>query len=101
MPRRQRDEERDWRATLFVWRGVLEVSDARDRVRWGGVWVGTDTDTLPDSGDKRYEDSQNEFDMQSRVYRGKDEIEILESCVEPADMEDLGELFWPRAPRRH
>ena len=94
MPRRQREEERDWRATLFVWRGVLEVSDARDRVRWGGVWVGTDTDTLPDSGDTAYENSKNEFDLQSRVYRGKDEIEILESCVEPADMEDLGELFW-------
>ena len=94
MPRRERDEERDWRATLFVWRGVLGVSDFGNSVTWRGVWVPTDTDTLPDSGDTRYENSKNEFDLQSRVYRGQDEVEILESCVEPKDMEDLGELFW-------
>ena len=97
MPRRQRDEERDWRATLFVWRGVLDVSRSGAGlpcVTWGGVWVPTDTDTLPDSGDKRYEDSQNEFTLRSRNYVEQDAIEILESCVEPADMEDLGELFW-------
>ena len=97
MPRRQRDEERDWRATLFVWRGVLDVSRSGAGlpcVTWGGVWVPTDTDTLPDSGDKRYEDSQNEFTLRSRNYVEQDAIEILESCVEPADMENLGELFW-------
>ena len=94
MPRRQREEDRDWRATLFVWRGVLAVSDFGNSVTWRGVWVPTDTDTLPDSGDTRYENSKNEFDLQSRVYRGQDEVEILESCVEPRDMEDLGELFW-------
>ena len=27
-------------------------------------------------------------------HNGEAELEILESCVEPADMEDLGELFW-------
>ena len=91
MPRRQRDEERDWRATLFVWRGVLAVSDERNSVLWGGYWEPTDTDTLPGYSPPG---SKNEFGLQTRVYRGKDELEILESCVEPADMEDLGELFW-------
>ena len=80
MPRRQRDEERDWRATLFVWRGVLSVSDFGNSVTWRGVWVPTDTDTLPDSGDTRYENSKNDFALQTRVYRGQDELEILESC---------------------
>ena len=89
MPRRQRDEERDWRATLFVWRGVLAVSDERNSVLWGGYWEPTATATLPD-----FNISKNEFGLQTRVYRGQDELEILESCVDPADMEDLGELFW-------
>ena len=89
MPRRQRDEERDWRASLFVWRGVLAVSDERNSVLWGGYWEPTDTDTLPG-----FNISKNEFGLQTRVYRGQDELEILETCVEPADMEDLGELFW-------
>ena len=48
MPRRQRDEERDWRATLFVWRGVVTVS--KSHVRWEGTWCPTDTDVLPDDG---------------------------------------------------
>ena len=92
MPRRQREEERDWRATLFVWRGLLAVSDERNSVTWGGGWEPMDSDETPDIS--ACLDSKNEFALQTRVYRGQDELEILESCVEPADMEDLGELFW-------
>ena len=99
MPRRQRDEDRDWRATLFVWRGVLEVSEDRNSFRWGGVWVPTDTDTLPDYSDKRYEDSQNEFDLQSRVYRGQDEIEILESYSDRIETAE-GKLLYHSSIRR-
>ena len=91
MPRRQRDEERDWRATLFVWRGVLDVRDGNS-VTWGGAWEPTDTDALPD--DSAYVSSENEFVLRSRNYVEQDAIEILESCIEPKDMEDLGELFW-------
>ena len=40
--------ERDWRATLFVWRGELfPDSDAECRVEWIGNWLGTDDDTMP------------------------------------------------------
>ena len=95
MPRRRRDEERDWRATLFVWRGVLDVSRSGAGlpcVTWGGAWEPTDTDALPD--DSAYVSSENEFVLRSRNYVEQDAIEILESCIEPRDMEDLGELFW-------
>ena len=94
MPRRQRDEERDWRATLFVWRGVLAVSDFGNSVTWRGVWVPTDTDTLPDSGDTRYENSKNDFALQTRVYRGQDELEILEGCNTSNPGNAADELFW-------
>ena len=92
MPRRQREEDRDWKATLFIWRGRLDVSDARDSVTWGGTWCPTDTDVLPNDG--AHLASKNDFELQTRVYRGQDELEILESCIEPRDVEDLGELFW-------
>ena len=90
MPRRQRDEDRDWRATLFVWRGVLEVSDGNS-VTWGGAWEPTDTDALPD--DSAYVDSKNDFALRTRMMGG-DDLEILETCTIGPDMEHLGELFW-------
>ena len=94
MPRRQREEDRDWKATLFVWRGVLAVSDSGNSVTWRGVWVPTDTDTLPDSGDTRYENSKNDFALQTRVYRGQDELEILEGCNTSNPGNAADELFW-------
>ena len=90
MPRRQRDEERDWRATLFVWRGVLGVSET-NCLTWDGVWEPTDTDTLPD--DSAYVDSKNDFNLRTRMMGG-DDLEILETCILGPDMERLGDLFW-------
>ena len=90
MPRRQRDEERDWRATLFVWRGDLGVS-ATNTLTWDGVWEPTDTDALPD--DSAYVDSKNDFALRTRMMGG-DDLEILETCTIGPDMEHLGELFW-------
>ena len=90
MPRRQRDEERDWKATLFVWRGVLGVSETNS-LTWDGVWEPTDTDALPD--DSAYVDSKNDFALRTRMMGG-DDLEILETCTIGPDMEHLGELFW-------
>ena len=90
MPRRQRDEERDWRATLFVWRGVLGVSETNS-LTWDGVWEPTDTDALPD--DSAYVDSKNDFALRTRMMGG-DDLEILETCILGPDMERLGDLFW-------
>ena len=90
MPRRQRDEDRDWRATLFVWRGVLGVSETNS-LTWDGVWEPTDTDALPD--DSAYVDSKNDFALRTRMMGG-DDLEILESCILGPDMERLGDLFW-------
>ena len=90
MPRRQRDEERDWRATLFVWRGVLGVSETNS-LTWDGVWEPTDTDALPD--DSAYVDSKNDFALRTRMMGG-DDLEILETCILGPDMEALNELFW-------
>ena len=90
MPRRERDEERDWRATLFVWRGVLGVSETNS-LTWDGVWEPTDTDALPD--DSAYVDSKNDFALRTRMMGG-DDLEILETCTIGPDMEHLGELFW-------
>ena len=52
MPRkaakRARTVERDWRATLFVWRGHLEIhSPDEHQIAWRGAWLGTDDDTMP------------------------------------------------------
>ena len=90
MPRRQRDEARDWRATLFVWRGVLGVSETNS-LTWDGVWEPTDTDALPD--DSAYVDSKNDFALRTRMMGG-DDLEILETCILGPDMERLGDLFW-------
>jgi len=90
MPRRERDEERDWRATLFVWRGVLGVSETNS-LTWDGVWEPTDTDALPD--DSAYFDSKNDFALRTRMMGG-DDLEILETCILGPDMERLGDLFW-------
>ena len=90
MPRRQRDEDRDWRATLFVWRGVLGVSETNS-LTWDGVWEPTDTDALPD--DSAYFDSKNDFALRTRMMGG-DDLEILETCILGPDMERLGDLFW-------
>ena len=90
MPRRQRDEDRDWRATLFVWRGVLGVSETNS-LTWDGVWEPTDTDALPD--DSAYVDRKNDFALRTRMMGG-DDLEILETCILGPDMERLGDLFW-------
>ena len=42
--------ERDWRSTLFVWRGELEIGASPDtgpQISWRGAWLGTDDDTMP------------------------------------------------------
>ena len=76
MPKRSHDEERDWKMTLFVWRGTLAVSDAKDSVTWEGAWEPTLNHALPSDYD--YENSKNRFVLRSRAYREKDALEILE-----------------------
>ena len=44
-PRAPRSRERDWRSTLFVWRGVLQLADGV--VTWQGAWVGSDDGAEP------------------------------------------------------
>ena len=42
--------ERDWRSTLFVWRGELEIGGSPDtgpQISWRGAWLGTDDDAMP------------------------------------------------------
>ena len=42
--------ERDWRGTLFVWRGELEIGGSPDtgpQISWRGAWLGTDDDAMP------------------------------------------------------
>ena len=50
--------ERDWRATLFVWRGELEAEPSiqmkhadcgppTPSITWRGAWLGTDDETMP------------------------------------------------------
>ena len=90
MPRRQRDEARDWRATLFVWRGVLGGSET-NCLTCDGVWEPTDAGALPDGS--AYVDSKNDFALRTRMMGG-DDLEILETCTIGPDMEHLGELFW-------
>jgi len=87
MPKRPHDEERDWKMTLFVWRGTLAVSDAKDSVTWEGAWEPTLNHALPSDYD--YENSKNRFVLRSRAYREKDALEILESCGTSGD-----EQFW-------
>jgi len=89
MPRRQRDEERDWRATLFVWRGAVSVS--KSHVRWEGTWCPTDTDVLPDDG--AHLASKNVFVLRTRDYRETDALEILEGC-NTSNGNAANELFW-------
>ena len=87
MPKRPSEEERDWKMTLFVWRGTLAVSDAKDSVTWEGAWEPTLNHELP--GDYNYRNSKNRFVLRTRAYREKDALEILESCGTSGD-----EQFW-------
>ena len=87
MPKRPHDEERDWKMTLFVWKGVLTVSDAKDSVTWEGAWEPTLNHEPP--SDYNYENSKNRFVLRTRAYREKDALEILESCGTSGD-----EQFW-------
>ena len=71
MPRkaakRARTVERDWRATLFVWRGHLEIhSPDETQISWRGSWLGTDDDTLP--SDAALTASPNTFELTTEPF---------------------------------
>ena len=68
MPRkaakRARTVERDWRATLFVWRGELDIGGSPDtgpQVSWRGAWLGTDDDAMPTEAELQA--SANTFEL--------------------------------------
>ena len=93
MPRRQREEDRDWRATLFVWRGVLDKNRAGSGIEWSGDWCPTDTDALP--AEAVFDTSENHFDLKTREYTVKTDLEVLEVCSRfPVTPGTADELFW-------
>ena len=68
--------ERDWRATLFVWRGELEIGGSPDtgpQISWRGAWLGTDDDTMP--SDAALKASANTFELKTEPF---DEEQIQE-----------------------
>ena len=72
MPRkaakRARTVERDWRATLFVWRGELEIGGSPDtgpQISWRGAWLGTD-DAMP--SDAALKASANKFELETEPF---------------------------------
>ena len=80
MPRkaakRARTVERDWRATLFVWRGELEIGGSPDtgpQISWRGAWLGTDDETMP--SDAALKASANTFELKTEPF---DEEQIYE-----------------------
>ena len=80
MPRkaakRARTVERDWRSTLFVWRGELDVGGSPDtgpQVSWRGAWLGTDDDAMP--SDAALKASANTFELKTEPF---DEEQIQE-----------------------
>ena len=61
--------ERDWRATLFVWRGELEIGGSPDtgpQISWRGAWLGTDDDTMPSDADLKA--SANTFELKTEPF---------------------------------
>ena len=71
MPRkaakRPRTVERDWRATLFVWRGHLEINSPDEQmISWRGAWLGTDDDTMPSDADLKA--SENTFELKTEPF---------------------------------
>ena len=71
MPRkaakRARTIERDWRATLFVWRGHLEINSPDEQmISWRGAWLGTDDDTMPT--ETALEASANTFELTTEPF---------------------------------
>ena len=61
--------ERDWRNTLFVWRGVLGVGGSPDtgpQISWRGAWLGTDDDTMP--SDAALKASANTFELKTEPF---------------------------------
>ena len=80
MPRkaakRARTVERDWRSTLFVWRGELEIGASPDtglQISWRGAWLGTDDDTMPT--ETALKASANTFELKTEPF---DEEQIQE-----------------------
>ena len=68
--------ERDWRATLFVWRGELEIGGSPDtgpQISWRGAWLGTDDDAMP--SEAALKASANTFELKTEPF---DEEQIQE-----------------------
>ena len=68
--------ERDWRATLFVWRGELEIGGSPDtgpQISWRVPWLGTDDDAMP--SDAALKASANTFELKTEPF---DEEQIQE-----------------------
>ena len=61
--------ERDWRSTLFVWRGELEIGGSPDtgpQISWRGAWLGTDDDTMPT--ETALKESANTFELNTEPF---------------------------------
>jgi hypothetical protein len=44
------EEDEDWKATLFYWRGELKLDAKKRQLTWSGAWVGS-TGDLPSDGE--------------------------------------------------
>jgi hypothetical protein len=103
MPRkatkRARTVERDWRATLFVWRGDLEAGTLPTlgpQLEWRGAWLGTDDDTMPSAAALRrspntFELETEPFDEESIYEKGK--ASLLGTEFEGGECGGSGEIF--------
>ncbi len=59
--------ERDWRATLFVWRGHLEINSPDEQmISWRGAWLGTDDDAMPTEANLQA--SANTFELTTEPF---------------------------------
>jgi hypothetical protein len=88
------DDEEDWKATVFYWRGKLEVDAAKRRLCWGGAWVGGSSKRLPSS--EEFASSPNTFALTAALGKGNKTPPTAQCCGWPLARCRL--LSPPRSP---
>jgi len=91
--------ERDWRATLFVWRGALDTAShtcGAPMLEWKGAWLGTDDDSMPSDADLKA--SPNTFELETEPFdeeaiRAKGERDMNDAGVTEGDVAEPDVLF--------
>jgi uncharacterized cupin superfamily protein len=58
------EEDGDWKATLFYWRGGLQLHPATKKLSWRGAWVGS-TKGLP--SEASFSSSENTFELSANL----------------------------------